>query len=189
MRHPELGEIESVQSPRARYVRITVRPTGEVRLVRPRGVAEQQALAFLDTKVAWVVRTRARLAARLAARPRPAAPSPAAEQARIEQLRREARADLPPRIERLARATGLRYVKLTLRAMRSRWGSCTARNHISLSIFLMTLPEHLRDFVIVHELCHTVHHNHSPRFHALVDRHTGGREQALARELRRCTLG
>ena len=56
--------------------------------------------------------------------------------------------------------------------------------HISLSLFLVTLPEHLRDYVIIHELCHTVHHNHSPRFHALVDRFTGGHEKALARELR-----
>jgi len=49
------------------------------------------------------------------------------------------------------------------------------------------LPEHLRDFVILHELCHTVHHNHSAAFHALLDRCTGGRESLLRRELRHCT--
>ncbi len=74
--------------------------------------------------------------------------------------------------------------KVTIRAARTKWGSCTGRNDISLSLYLMTLPEHLRDFVIIHELCHTVHHDHSPRFHALVDRLTGGREKALARELK-----
>ena len=48
----------------------------------------------------------------------------------------------------------------------------------------MVLPEHLRDFVILHELCHTVHHDHSPKFHALVDRLVGGNEKALNRELK-----
>ena len=78
----------------------------------------------------------------------------------------------------------LKYNKLTIRASRTKWGSCTGTNNISLSLFLMTLPEHLRDFVIVHELCHTVHHDHSPRFHALVDRLVGGNEKALNRELK-----
>jgi len=84
-----------------------------------------------------------------------------------------------PHYERALRAT---------RASRTKWGSCSGRNHISLSLFLMTLPEHLRDYVIVHELCHTVHHDHSPRFHALVDRLVGGREKALNRELRAFTI-
>ena len=97
---------------------------------------------------------------------------------------RAAKADLPLRMERLAAQTGLRYTKLTIRATRTKWGSCSARNTISLSLYLMTLPEHLRDFVILHELCHTVHHNHSERFHRLLDSWVGGREKELNRELR-----
>ena len=72
--------------------------------------------------------------------------------ARIEELRRAAKADLPGRIGRLSEATGLKCEKLSIRASRTKWGSCSGRNHISLSLFLMTLPEHLRDYVIVHEL-------------------------------------
>ena len=105
-----------------------------------------------------------------------------------EALRTRAKEVLPERIARLSAATGLRYEKLSIRASRTKWGSCSGQNHISLSLFLMTLPEHLRDFVILHELCHTVHHNHSPRFHALLDRLTGGREKALNRELRACSI-
>lgn len=48
----------------------------------------------------------------------------------------------------------------------------------------MLLPEHLRDFIILHELCHTRHHNHSPQFHALLDSLVGGRERLLNRELK-----
>ena len=73
---------------------------------------------------------------------------------------------------------------VTIRATRSKWGSCNGRNDLSLSLYLMTLPEHLRDFVILHELCHTVHHDHSPRFHALLDRLVGGKEKLLNKELR-----
>ena len=52
----------------------------------------------------------------------------------------------------------------------------------------MRLPEHLRDYVILHELCHTVHHNHSAAFHNLCDRCLGGNEKILRRELRRYTM-
>jgi predicted metal-dependent hydrolase len=127
-----------------------------------------------------------RLAQRRAALP-PQLP-PAEEKARVEELRRAAKADLPDRLGRISRITGLKYNKLTIRASRTKWGSCTGTNNISLSLFLMVLPEHLRDFVIVHELCHTVHHDHSPKFHALVDRLVGGNEKALNRELRAFTI-
>ncbi len=182
LHHPRLGEVVLAQSPRARRISIRVRPSGEVRLSFPHGVSQRRALAFLEEKAVWVEAARQKLAARRAALP-PALP-PEVEKARIEELRRAAKADLPMRIERLAKATGLKYAKMTIRAARTKWGSCSGRGTISLSLFLMTLPEHLRDYVIVHELCHTVHHDHSPRFHALVDRLTGGHEKALARELR-----
>lgn len=174
--------IEVVRSPRARRISLTVRPDGTVRLTRPCGVSRERALAFLETKRDWIRRARERMAARRSVVPPPL--SPEEERTRLEALRRAAKADLPPRVERLSAATGLRCTGLTIRSSRTKWGSCTGANRISLSLFLMLLPEHLRDYVIVHELCHTVHHDHSARFHALVDRLTGGRERALQRELR-----
>ncbi len=184
--HPRLGEVTLSQTLRARRISISVRATGVVRLSYPYGVSQKRALAFLEQKAEWIEAARERLARKRAALP-PQLP-PAEAKARIEELRRAAKADLPPRIERIAARTGLKYAKLTIRASRTKWGSCSGRNHISLSLFLMTLPEHLRDYVIVHELCHTVHHNHSPRFHALVDQLVGGHEKALNRELRAFTI-
>lgn len=67
--------------------------------------------------------------------------------------------------------------------MRSKWGSCTARGDINLSLYLMMLPDELIDFVLLHELCHTVHHNHSAQFHALLDRLCEGNEKALSKQL------
>ncbi|UEA86815.1 M48 family metallopeptidase [Alistipes senegalensis] len=184
--HPRLGEVTLSQSVRARRVLISVRATGAVRLSFPRGVSQKRALAFLDEKAEWIEAARERLARKRAALP-PQLPSEE-RKARVEELRRAAKADLPGRIARLSEATGLKYEKLSIRASRTKWGSCSGRNHISLSLFLMTLPEHLRDYVIIHELCHTVHHNHSPRFHALVDRLVGGCEKALNKELRAFTI-
>ena len=184
--HPRLGEVTLSQSVRARRVSISVRATGAVRLSFPRGVSQKRALAFLDEKAEWIEAARERLARKRAALP-PQLP-PEERKARVEELRRAAKADLPGRIARLSEATGLKYEKLSIRASRTKWGSCSGRNHISLSLFLMTLPEHLRDYVIIHELCHTVHHTHSPRFHALVDRLVGGCEKALNKELRAFTI-
>ena len=97
----------------------------------------------------------------------------------------EANAFLPGRTEELARQTGLKYGKINVRNTVSKWGSCSARNDISLSLHLMRLPDHLIDYIILHELCHTVHHNHGPRFHALLDQLTEGRHGALRGEIRR----
>lgn len=181
MNHPRLGEIVCVRSARARRVSISVRASGVVRLSYPLGVSERRALEFVEQKVEWIEKARIRMAARISAAPL----LPAVEaKVHVEELRRQAHADLPGRVEQLSQQTGLHCRKLSIRASRSKWGSCSGANHISLSLFLMTLPDHLRDYVIVHELCHTVHHDHSPYFHALVDRHLGGQERSLRRELR-----
>ena len=102
----------------------------------------------------------------------------------IETLRVEAWQLLPERVERLATEHGFRYTGLTFRNAVSRWGSCSARNTLSLSINLLLLPDHLIDYVILHELCHTREKNHGPGFHALLERVTGGLHRLLNRELK-----
>ena len=176
LRHPSLGEVTLSRTRRARRITLSVRPSGEVRLSFPPHVPVRRATEFLESKAGWVEAARRKFAER-------PAPQPLGRE-QIERLRAEAKAVLPPRVAELAARFGLHYGKVTVRAARTKWGSCTGRNDISLSLYLMTLPEHLRDYVIIHELCHTVHHDHSPRFHALVDSLTGGREKQLARELR-----
>ncbi len=101
-----------------------------------------------------------------------------------EAWRIEARDILPRRVAHLAREHGFRHGEVTIRNTVSKWGSCSARNDLSLSLHLMRLPDHLIDYIILHELCHTVHHDHSAAFHALLGRHTEGRHLALRKELR-----
>lgn len=183
--HPRLGPVELVRSPRVCRLTVSVRVSGAVRLTYPYRVSRARALEFLESRVGWVRAARERMGRRQAALP-PLPPDE--EKAHIEALRQAARTDLPARAERLAQALGFRYGRLSIRASQTKWGSCSGRNDISLSVFLMALPEHLRDYVIVHELCHTVHHNHSAQFHALVDQCLSGREKELARELRTYTI-
>ena len=72
--------------------------------------------------------------------------------------------------------------------MKTRWGSCRARGAITLNLKLMQVPKPYIDYVIAHELCHLVEHNHSPRFYALLDRvMPDWRERR--RGLNRCEVG
>lgn len=78
--------------------------------------------------------------------------------------RKEAKAYLPQRVKMLSEQHGLTYQQLRIKNTKSRWGSCSQDNIINLSLHVMRLPDHLIDYVLLHELVHTVEKNHSPRF-------------------------
>ena len=107
-----------------------------------------------------------------------------------EAMRHRAKEVLPLRLEMLARAHGLTYNSVKINASAGRWGSCSARGDINLSLHLMLLPLHLIDYVLLHELSHTREMNHGPRFWALLNRMTAGKAQALREELKgyRCNF-
>ncbi len=91
---------------------------------------------------------------------------------------------LPKKIEELAKKYGFKYENLSIKNTISRWGSCSYNNHISLSLHLMRLPEHLIDHVILHELCHTIEKNHGKNFWALLEKVSSGARK-LAKELKK----
>jgi hypothetical protein len=83
----------------------------------------------------------------------------------IEQhLRRLATRELPARLGELAAAHGFEVRRVTVRGQRTRWGSCSRRSGISLNWRLIQTPAYVRDYIILHELAHLRHMNHSPRF-------------------------
>ena len=101
----------------------------------------------------------------------------------------EAARVLPQRLEMLASQHGFQYSNVTVRAAnRTRWGSCNSKKWINLSSSLMQLPDHLIDYVLLHELCHTVEMNHSERFWSLMNKVTNGNTLNLRRELKGFTL-
>ncbi len=85
-------------------------------------------------------------------------------------LRSEARTHLLPLASNYAIQYGIKLGKLSLRTSRTRWGSCSSKNDISLNIHLLRLPERLMHYVVLHELAHTQEHNHSKAFWSLLDR-------------------
>jgi len=88
----------------------------------------------------------------------------------VETLKIEAKAFLPNRVKELANIHGFNYKRLTLRNNKTRWGSCSHDNNLNLNIHLMRMPNNLIDYIIIHELCHTIEKNHGRQFWALVEK-------------------
>ena len=99
-------------------------------------------------------------------------------------LRHEAKRLLPSRIRTLANAHGFTFSDVKINNSKTHWGSCTARKSINLSLSLMLLPWHLVDYVLLHELCHTIEMNHGERFWALMDKVTNQKSATLRNELK-----
>ncbi|MFO7865048.1 MAG: SprT family zinc-dependent metalloprotease [Salinivirgaceae bacterium] len=83
-------------------------------------------------------------------------------------LKYEANQHLPERVFELAHKHKFKFTKLSFRNNKTNWGSCSSKGRISLNIQLMRLPTEMIDYVILHELCHTVHLNHGPAFKNLL---------------------
>lgn len=110
-------------------------------------------------------------------------PRKAPVNARVEQLRTQAKAELPPRLAELAALHGFHYNKVFIKNNVSNWGSCSSLGNINLNLRLVELPSQLRDYVMLHELCHLKYLNHSPEFHALLESVCPG-HRALARQMK-----
>lgn len=95
----------------------------------------------------------------------------AARKASIRALRVETEKLLPGRLRQLADARGFTFTDVQVKQLKGRWGSCDNQQRITLNLFLMQLPWHLIDYVLLHELVHTKHMNHGPGFWAEFLRH------------------
>ena len=89
-------------------------------------------------------------------------------------IRQRARRLLPPLLQNVSKHTGLSYNRVSIRSQRTRWGSCSNRGNISLNDQLLFLPADTVEYLMIHELCHTRHLNHSKAYWTLVQEHCPG---------------
>ena len=87
-------------------------------------------------------------------------------------IRRQAWQILPPMLERVSRETGLSYQKISIRSQKTRWGSCSSRGTISLNDQLLFVARDSVEYLMIHELCHTRHMNHTRQFWQLVEHYS-----------------
>jgi predicted metal-dependent hydrolase len=140
----------------ARHYILRIRADGAVRVTVPWHGSRAEAAAFLRTRREWVARElhRQELA-------RDGSRLPHGAEA---ALRRQAARELPQRLAELARLHGFAVTTVSIRNQRTRWGSCSPAGRISLNWRLVQVPPDVRDYVLLHELTHLRHLNHSVRF-------------------------
>ena len=159
---PEIGEVVFRKSLRSRSISIRVHPVKGVSVSVPYIVPYAAARLFFEARREWILETMARQKERLKD-VRPAAPG------EIEALRRQAKAELPPRLAGLAARYGFIYNKVTIKHNASNWGSCSSKGNINLNLNIVRLPKVLQDYVLLHELCHLRHQDHGHAFHLLLE--------------------
>lgn len=86
------------------------------------------------------------------------------------QLRKKAKEILPLKVNYYSSLIGVSPERITVTGARTRFGSCSGKNRISFSFYLMRFPEEAIDYVVVHELCHILHHNHSKEFYKSIEK-------------------
>ncbi len=83
--------------------------------------------------------------------------------------RKQAQIHMSERVSHFSEKHGLGYEQIRITGATTRWGSCSGRNNLNFPWRLLMAPREIIDYVVVHELAHTVHKNHSPRFWELVE--------------------
>ncbi|MDD4858774.1 MAG: SprT family zinc-dependent metalloprotease [Dehalococcoidales bacterium] len=163
---PGIGRVVCERSLRARRVVISIRLFKGVRVAVPARVSFEEALEFVHRKKAWILKHLATTKQR-----ENEIRETRALCASIDPI--FAREILTGRIRYLADKHGFSFNKVSIRSQKTRWGSCSRKNNISLNVKLVLLPDDLRDYVIFHELVHTKVHDHSKRFWAELDKYVG----------------
>ena len=159
---PEIGDVAFRKKSGVRRLSVRVHPVKGVSVTVPYLMPFSAAMAFYKLKREWVLQCVRKQKERYKDVPK-------AEPGQIENMRRQAKAELPARLKELADRYGFIYNKVSIKHNSTNWGSCSARNNINLNLNIVRLPSPLKDYVLLHELCHLRHHDHGQAFHLLLE--------------------
>lgn len=150
---------------RRKTLALEVTTDGRVVVRAPNRLAKDRIDAFVAAHAAWIEKHLTLQRERAARRP------PAPTGAEIQALKARARAELPEKIARWSERMGVVPTGFRVTEARKRYGSCSGKNSLCFSCFLMNCPEEAVELVVVHELCHIREKNHGPGFYALLERY------------------
>ncbi len=151
---------------------IEVRFDGQVIVRVPNRYSGCKVQSFVEEKRPWIERAVKNMEKKRLERERYEKEHPLEKLTReeLDQLADDALKDLPMRVRKYAQIIGVQYGRITIRCQKTKWGSCSAKGNLNFNCLLLRAPENVRDYVVIHELCHRKEMNHSPRFWAEVDK-------------------
>jgi predicted metal-dependent hydrolase len=157
---PEL-DIEIKKYRRSRRLRVLVKPGGRVVVTTPLRTPKYLIDRFIEKNAAWIQEARVKMLK---------APviSKKGSAEEYKKYKKQALEIFSKRLVELNQHYNFIYKRVSIRNQSSRWGSCSRSGTLSFSYRLLFLPEEVRDYVLVHELCHLQHMNHSKKFWSLV---------------------
>jgi hypothetical protein len=169
-----IGPILFEHSNRAKHVSISIKPYKGGRVAVPVGVSFGKAREFVHTKAEWIQRHLEKMKRYEEERKTIQGNFSDIDKATAQRI-------LTSRLKQLAEKHRFTYNKVSIRNQKTRWGSCSNKNNISLNIKLLSLPDELVDYVILHELVHTRKKNHSKGFWAELDDYVGNGKDLASR--------
>lgn len=158
-----MEKIEIIRSAR-RTVALEIKEDGRILVRAPMGMSNRDIRRFVQEKSQWIARHLE------IAQQRQTPEKDKLTKEQIRTLANCAKQDIWERVQRFAPLVGVSVEKITVRSQKTRWGSCSSKGNLNFNCLLMLCPEEIRDYVVVHELCHRKELNHSARFWAEVEK-------------------
>lgn len=149
---------------------LEVSRNGQVKLRAPRWVSDGALQNFARQKEAWIIEKYLMMEEKRKAESLQQDPDYVKDPALEQAYRRQAKARLEERAAYFASRMGVSYQRISVRAAKTRWGSCSAKGNLNFHWKLILMPPQVLDYVVVHELAHRKEMNHSPAFWAEVEK-------------------
>ena len=144
----------------------------------PKRASKVQIDELLMKKQDWILRTLDKMNQRNEVSIREAEQVKELSSEEIKKLRKEARARLTELTERWANRIGVSYGNISIRGQKTRWGSCSSKGNLNYNYLLMLCPDEVVEYVVIHELCHRIHMNHSMKCWEKIEEYCPQHKQA-----------